>query len=77
MILTFVEDRKKLDVMVKPEQRTMDVYQRLLEAGFFSPLRDDRQVKVYSMRKKAYVNPMLTFWQGGIYAGDILTFGAH
>ena len=41
MILTFVEERKKLDVMVKPEQRIMDVYQRLLEAGFFSPLRDE------------------------------------
>ena len=74
MILTFIAGCKKIDVMVKPEQRIYEVYQRLLETGFFSPVEGSGQLTVYSMRQKTYVNSLLTFWQGGIYTGDILRF---
>lgn len=63
---------KKLDIIVKPEQRIGDVYRRLLENGFFSKVCQKSQIRVYSVRQRAYVNPLLTFLQGGIYAGDIL-----
>lgn len=63
---------KKLDIIVKPEQRIEDVYRCLLENGFFSKVCQRSQIRVYSARKRAYVNPLLTFLQGGIYAGDIL-----
>lgn len=63
---------KKLDIIVKPEQRIEDVYRCLLENGFFSKVYRNSQIRVYSVRQRAYVNPLLTFWQGGIYAGDIL-----
>ena len=74
MILTFIAGCKKIDVMVKPEQRIYEVYQRLLKTGFFSPVEGSGQLTVYSMRQKSYVNFLLTFWQGGIYTGDILRF---
>ncbi len=61
-----------MDIMVKPEQRIQEVYQRLLKAGFFSKGLAGGQLKVYSMRRRAYVNPLLTFGEGRICAGDII-----
>lgn len=74
MILTFFGDGKKLDIMVKPEQKIESVYEVLLENGFFSVQYryQGAQLSVYSMRWSAYVNPILTFRQGDIYNGDIL-----
>lgn len=72
MTLTIMEDKRKLDVVVKPEQRIQEVYRILVENGRFLALRPAIQLKVYSLRQKRYVNPMLTFRQGNIYEGDIL-----
>ncbi len=64
--------RPRLDIMVNPEQRLEDVCRRVSENGFLPPVCSERQIRVYSMRRRAYVNPMLTFRQGEIYTGDIL-----
>lgn len=72
MILTIIADEKLVDIMIKPEQRIQEVYRGLLENGYFRPVCCTRQIRVYSFRQEGYVNPMLTFRQGGIYGGDIL-----
>jgi len=72
MTLTIMENEKKLDVIVKPEQRIQEVYRILVENGCFAPLVPAIQLKIYSRRQNRYVNPMLTFRQGNIYEGDIL-----
>lgn len=78
MIVTFMEEGKKLDIMVRPEQKIESVYKVLLENDLFSESVNIRyrnqgaQLCVYSMRRSAYVNPMLTFCQGEIYNGDVL-----
>lgn len=72
MILTIMENEKKLDVIVKPEQRIKEVFRILVENGCFSPLASGMQLQVYSMRQQRYINPMLTFRQGNIYEGDII-----
>lgn len=72
MILTIMENEKKLDVIVKPEQRIREVYRILVENGRFAPPASGMQLQVYSMRQQRYINPMLTFRQGNIYEGDIL-----
>lgn len=78
MIVTFMEDDIKLDIMVKPEQKIESVCEVLLENGLF-PVKyryQGIQLSVYSVRRSAYVNPMLTFRQGEIYNGDILVLCA-
>ncbi len=78
MIVTFMEEGKKLDIMVKSEQKIEAVFKVLLENDIFSGSvnkqyrNQEAQLCVYSMRRSAYVNPMLTFCQGEIYSGDIL-----
>ena len=72
MIVTFAADNKKLDVMVKPEQKIEEVYQRLRENGYFTSVCHGRQIRVYSLSKKAYLNSMLSFQEGKIFQGDIL-----
>ncbi len=72
MIVTFMADNKKLDIIVKPEQRIEEVYRRLHENGYFSSICYGRRLRVYSLRQKAYLNSMLTFGEGRIYGGDIL-----
>lgn len=74
MTVTFMEDGRQLDIMVKPEQKIESVYEVLLENGLL-PVKyryQDVRLSVYSVRRNAYVNPMLTFRQGEIYNGDIL-----
>lgn len=80
MIVTFMEgetgeENKKLDVMVRPKQKIEDVYGQLLENGFLSGEGQKIKPGVYSVRWKEYVDPSQTFWQGKIYAGDILMIG--
>ena len=65
---------KKLDVMVKPEQRIGEVYKRFSENGFLPAQPEDGQMSVYSLRRKEYLDETLTFWQDKIYAGDVLVF---
>lgn len=74
MVLTLLRNGKKLDIMVKPEQKIESVYGVLLENGFYTEQcrYQGSQLSVYSMRRSAYVNPILTFRQGEIYNGDIL-----
>ncbi|GFI42880.1 MAG: hypothetical protein HFG82_05200 [Dorea sp.] len=80
MIITFMtgeagEDYKKIDVMVRPEQKIEDVYGQLILNGFLPQQHEKKQLPVFSLRRKEYVKPSLTFWQGRIYAGDILILG--
>lgn len=72
MTLTIMENEIGLDVVVKPEQRIQEVWRILVENGRFAPLFPDIQLRIYSMRQKRYINPLLTFRQGNIYEGDIL-----
>lgn len=74
MILTFMADERKEDIIVKPEQRIGDVYRTLCESCCFPACCREVQMRVYSVRKRAYVNPMLTFCQSEIFHGDILMF---
>lgn len=61
-----------VDIMIQPEQKIQEIYQGLLEHGYFPPVCRTGQIRVYSFRQEEYINPMLTFRQGGIYGGDIL-----
>lgn len=72
MVITFVADNKKLDIMVQPEQKIEEVYQRLQGHGYFSSVCHGRQLRVYSLRQKAYLNSMLSFREGHVFQGDIL-----
>ena len=72
MVITFVADNKKLDIMVQPEQKIEEVYQRLQGNGYFTSVCHGRQVRVYSLRQKAYLNSMLSFREGHVCQGDIL-----
>ena len=74
MTVTFKEDGRQMDIMVKPEQKIESVYEVLLENGLLPVKRRYQgvQLSVYSVRRRAYVNPMLNFRQGEIYNGDIL-----
>lgn len=72
MMLTLMANDKKLDIMIKREQKIRDVYCSLLENGYLPPACEEREMQVYSMRRRAYINPVQTFGQAGIYNGDIL-----
>lgn len=74
MILTFRADNRTVDIMVKQEQRIDEVYRILSESLRLPACCRETQTRVYSMRRSAYVNPMLTFGQSEIYNGDILVF---
>lgn len=65
-------EREKLDVMMCPGQRIGAAYQKLLENDYFPSVSQEEQIRVYSLRRKSYINPALTFQQGGIEQGDIL-----
>ncbi len=75
MTLTIMENERRLDVIVMPEQRIQEVHRILVENGCFAPTAPSVQLKVYSLRQRKYINPMLTFRQGNIYEGDILSIG--
>lgn len=61
-----------IDIMVKPEQRIMDVIHVLAQNNKI--LLDDTKFKVYirSRRLGEYINNMMTFKQANIFYGDIL-----
>lgn len=61
---------QKMDIMVRQDQRIADVLRVLKENQkiFFQIER----IVIYSVRKKMYVNQLLTFKQANIYSGDIL-----
>lgn len=61
-----------IDIMVKPEQRIMDVIYVLAQNNKI--LLDDTKFKVYirSQRLGEYINNMMTFKQANIFYGDIL-----
>lgn len=61
---------QKMDIMVRQDQRIADVLRVLKENQkiFFQIER----IVIYSVRKKMYVNQLLTFKQAHIYSGDIL-----
>ena len=72
MMLTFMANDKKLDIMIKREQKIRDVYRSLLENGYLPPVGEEREMQVYSMRRREYIDPVQTFGQEEIYNGDIL-----
>jgi len=61
---------QKMDIMVRQDQRIADVLRVLKENQkiFFQIER----IVIYSVRKKMYVNQLLTFKQANIHSGDIL-----
>ena len=61
---------KRFDIMVKKDQRIIEVLKVLKENQMF--FYDINQMMVYSIRKQEYVNKKLTFKQGDIFSGDIL-----
>jgi len=68
--LTLKINHQTMDLMVRPDQRMSDVLQVLKETGKLFFQID--QIIVYSLRKKEYINQLLTFEQAEIYTGDIL-----
>lgn len=72
MMLTVMAGNEKRDIIIKPEQQVQEVCRRLFENGCFPLTWEEGALQVYSMRQKAYINPVYTFMQGGIYNGDIL-----
>ena len=61
---------KRFDIIVKKDQRIIEVLKVLKENQMF--FYDINQMMVYSIRKQEYVNKKLTFKQGDIFSGDIL-----
>ena len=61
---------KKFDIMVKKNQRIIEVLKVLKENQLF--FYDINHMMVYSVRNQEYVNKKLTFKQGDIFSGDIL-----
>jgi len=70
LTLTLKINNHSMDIMVRTDQRMSDVLQVLKDNRkiFF---RTDKII-VYSMRKKEYINQLLTFRQAEVYSGDIL-----
>ena len=73
LTLTLKINHQTMDIMVRPDQRMSDVLQVLKESERLFFQID--QIIVYSMRKKEYINQLLTFRQAEIYTGDILVLG--
>ena len=61
-----------IDVIVKPEQRIGDVF-LVLTSNMRLPFELALQpTRLYSRRKKRYINERLTFKQAGLFTGDVL-----
>ena len=75
IILTIctADNKVKIDVSVKPEQRIRDVLDILNDNGALAITEPAEGMSVRSWRQKSYVNPYLTFKQAEIRHGDILT----
>lgn len=71
LTITLRINNKDMDIMVRPDQRLSEVLKILKENQklFFQT----EKLLLYSVRKKEYVNQKLTFAQGEIYHGDVLT----
>lgn len=70
LTLTVRYNQQNMDIMVRFDQRISDVLKVLKENQkiFIQP----DKLSVYSMRKKMFINQLLTFRQADIYTGDIL-----
>ncbi len=60
----------EINIRIDERQSIRDTLMVLVENGKIYPINDLQ--KVYSMRKKQYVNIGLTYEQAGIYNGDRL-----
>lgn len=63
-------NQQNMDIMVRSDQRISDVLKVLKENQKIFFQID--KLSVYSMRKKMFINQLLTFRQAEIYTGDIL-----
>ena len=72
LTIVMMSNGKVFDIMVKPEQRIRDVLTVLSENGLVSNLHISNAVRARSWRWGTIVSGLLTFWQAGIYSGDIL-----
>ena len=70
LTITLRINHQNMDLMVLPEQRISEVLKVLKENGklFFQI----EKIHIYSLRKKEFVNQLLTFRQAKIYSGDVL-----
>lgn len=72
MMLTVIAGNVKLDIIIKPDQQIRRVCSLLAGNGCIPPVYEAKEIQVYSVRRKAYIDPELCFKQCGIYNGDIL-----
>lgn len=63
----------EINIRIDERQNIRDTLMVLVENGKIYPINDLQ--KVYSMRKKQYVNIGLTYEQAEIYNGDRLIIG--
>lgn len=70
IILTVMINQQVMDIMVKTDQRIADVLRVLKDNKKI--YYQIEKIMVYSMRKKEYINQLLTFQQAEVYTGDIL-----
>lgn len=59
-----------MNIRIDERQSIRDTLYVLVENGKLSPV--DHIQKVYSVRKKQYINVLLTYEQAGVYNGDQL-----
>lgn len=62
---------KVFDIMVKPEQRIMEIIHVLMENGQID-IKDEETIYARSWRKGNLINTRLTFKKENVYTGDII-----
>ena len=61
-----------INIMVKPEQRIIDVVYTLIQNNVFTVSDEKCRIYIRSWRLGEYTNNLLTFKQANIFYGDIL-----
>jgi hypothetical protein len=69
------KNKESINIRINREQRIKDTMLILAEVGMVSIQEVQNSTHLYSERNKHFVNMFLTYEQGGIYNGDVLSFG--
>lgn len=71
MEITISLDGTLHDFMINRKQKVSDTLQILEESAVFR-MENDMEYKVFSERKKEWIDTTVTYEQAGIFTGDIL-----
>ncbi len=72
LTIVMVHRSSSIDIMIKPEQRIIDVLNILAENGQIAGYKMAEKIFIRSWRRGEYLNVYSTFQQSGIFYGDIL-----